>query len=282
MVTSLWIWQVLGSTVAGLPVKFKRYSMIKLPLPRFWNFDRSHATLHAKFRPDWIIRHNIVAKISSHDSIISCLWNESLVMWGGWLIYPSSLGPLRIQIRGWRGRWPQMRPRGSVGPSVRAGPSRTPRQSQANHGSSAGHGCVWSKLKGGHVNYNNTLTWKGFLHYWPCVRGIVHRSLEDSPHKGTVLRSLNVVRLTQLLINDMIQITPTVMTWDNDFTMDDYDANTPRMMTWNCDFMVDDMIWITPAVMTWNCDFMVDDMIRITPAVMTWNCDFMTDNTRNL
>ena len=157
----------------------------------------------AKLETGWVIRLIIRAK-TIFTRFNYQLLLESLVMWGGWFIYLSSLGPLRIQIRGWRDRWPQRRPRGSVGPSVRAGPSQTPRPSQANRGSTGWHGCVLWKLKDWHIyiNYNDALTGKRFPYYWPCVRGIAHRSLEDSPHKGTVWRSLNVffvVRLNQLL-----------------------------------------------------------------------------------
>ena len=38
---------------------------------------------------------------------------------------------------------------------------------------------------------NDVMTWKCFPHYWPFVRGI-HPFLMDSPHKGPVIRGVDV------------------------------------------------------------------------------------------
>ena len=86
------------------------------------------------------------------------------------IIHLSSLGPQRIHSRRWRDRWPLRRPRGLVGLSVRAGPSQTPRQSPASHGSTAGHGYVWWKLKDGLINHDAVFTLKRFPYFMGLTR----------------------------------------------------------------------------------------------------------------
>ena len=60
------------------------------------------------------------------------------------------------------------------------------------------------------ILHDNVMTWKYFPHYWPFVRGI-HWSPVDSPHKGPVIKSLDMLLAPLSPQVDSLQV---IKSWD--------------------------------------------------------------------
>ena len=85
--------------------------------------------------------------------------------------------------------------------------------------------CIWQEAhwRDGEVlsesrDHDDVMTWKCLLYYWPFVRGI-HLSNVDSPHKGPVMWSFEVLFVVEHTFEQIIKLpviwNTRIFTWDH-------------------------------------------------------------------